>query len=76
MRGHFTIGIMGVTQKIACHSDVTRGSASVRIRVKMFAPNIFAGGKHNYEANQVRILFKDVFECVSLQNHVILTRET
>ena len=29
MRGHFTIGIMGGTQKIACHSDITQGSATL-----------------------------------------------
>ena len=36
LRGHFTIGIMGGTQKIVCHSEVTQGSASVRICIKTF----------------------------------------
>ena len=73
MRGHFTIGIIGGTQKIACHSDVTQDSASVKIRIKTFRSEYFAGRKHNYEANQVRILYEDAFKCVSLQNQVILT---
>ena len=35
----FMIGIMGGTQKIVCHNDVTQGSASVRIRIKTFRSN-------------------------------------
>ena len=39
--GHFTIGIMGGTQKIACHSDVTWGSVSVRICIKTLHSKYF-----------------------------------
>ena len=58
-------------------SRVTVTSHRVRLQSEFvsrrYAPNIFAGRKHNYEANQVSILYEDVFKCVSLQNQVILT---
>ena len=49
----FYIGIMGGTQKIACHSEGTQGRLQKEFVSRRFALNSFAGWKHNYEANQV-----------------------
>ena len=57
VRGHFTIGIMGGTQKIACHSDVKQGSATVRIRIKTFRSEYFCRSETQLWSNKVRILY-------------------
>ena len=51
-----------------CHSDVTLFGFSKNSYQDASFQNISADQKQNCEANQVRILYVDVFKCVRLQN--------